>query len=62
VTDAERNCVSNIRAGGLDVEVGSSKIAWLVTTAFAVGVSGVQLKDESDSRGLHLSALGNSNP
>jgi ethanolamine ammonia-lyase small subunit len=54
LTDAERNCVSNIRAGGLDVEAASSKLVWLVMKAFTAGVSGVQLKDESGIRGLCL--------
>jgi ethanolamine ammonia-lyase small subunit len=56
-TDAERNCVSNIRAGGLDVEAASSKLAWLVMKALAAGRSGVQLKDDSDTGSLPLSAL-----
>ena len=51
LTDAERNCVSNIRAGGLDVEAASSKLVWLVMKAFNAGVSGVQLKDESEACG-----------
>jgi ethanolamine ammonia-lyase small subunit len=52
LTDAERNCVSNIRAGGLDVEAASSKLVWLVMKALATGTSGVQLKDESSAHGL----------
>jgi len=56
-TDAERNCVSNIRAGGLDVEAASCKLAWLVMRALAAGMSGVQLKDDSDTGSLPLSAL-----
>jgi ethanolamine ammonia-lyase small subunit len=52
LTDAERNCVSNIRPGGLDVEAASSKIAWLVEKAFALGISGVLLKDESSTESL----------
>lgn len=55
VTDAERNCVSNIRAGGLDVEAASSKLAWLLMKALTAGMSGVQLKDESGAGGLLLS-------
>jgi ethanolamine ammonia-lyase small subunit len=60
LTDAGRNCVSNIRAGGLDVEAAASKLAWLVRKALAAGMSGVQLKDDSDSRGPRVSTLGDS--
>jgi ethanolamine ammonia-lyase small subunit len=60
LTDAERNCVSNIRAGGLDVEAASSKLVWLVMKAFNSGVSGVQLKDESGTLGLSLPVVSGS--
>jgi len=60
LTDAGRNCVSNIRPGGLDVEAAASKLAWLVRKALAAGMSGVRLKDDSDSRGPLLSTLGDS--
>jgi ethanolamine ammonia-lyase small subunit len=50
-TDAERNCVSNIRADGLDIATASTRIAWLVAAAFAAGLSGVRLKDESETSG-----------
>jgi ethanolamine ammonia-lyase small subunit len=60
LTDAERNCVSNIRAGGLDVDAAASKITWLSTKALAEGISGVRLKDESDKGDLLLSALDDS--
>jgi ethanolamine ammonia-lyase small subunit len=47
-TDAERNCVSNIRSGGLDFEAAAAhKAAWLISAAFAAGLSGISLKDES---------------
>jgi ethanolamine ammonia-lyase small subunit len=58
LTDAERNCVSNIRAAGLDANAAASKISWLVAKAFAAGMSGVRLKDEGDKGSLLLSTLG----
>ncbi|WP_291700270.1 ethanolamine ammonia-lyase subunit EutC [Bradyrhizobium sp.] len=46
-TDADRNCVSNIHRAGLSYDEAAFKIAWLVGAAFARGVTGVALKDES---------------
>lgn len=45
--DAERNCLSNIRAAGLAPAEAARSIAWLITQAFALGLTGVGLKDES---------------
>ncbi|HEX4767009.1 MAG TPA: ethanolamine ammonia-lyase subunit EutC, partial [Lichenihabitans sp.] len=47
-SDAERNCVSNIRPGGLSPSRAAGKIAWLVERAFALSLSGIALKDDSD--------------
>ena len=48
-TDAERNCVSNIRGGGLSYEHAAFKLRHLLAGARAYGSSGVTLKDESDA-------------
>jgi ethanolamine ammonia-lyase small subunit len=47
-SDAQRNCVSNIRPEGLPYAQAAHKIAWLLTAARRLGSSGVSLKDDSD--------------
>ena len=47
-SDAERNCVSNIRAEGLSAEAAAFKLAWLAREARRAGATGVALKDASD--------------
>lgn len=48
-TDAERNCISNIRPGGLAPEAAASNLAWLVGAALSLQTTGVALKDRSGS-------------
>jgi ethanolamine ammonia-lyase small subunit len=50
LTDAERNCVSNIRGSGLGYDEAAFRIAWLVREGLAREVTGVALKDESGGR------------
>lgn len=50
-TDAERNCVSNIRPEGLGYAEAARRIDWLAGAALARGITGVALKDESARKG-----------
>jgi ethanolamine ammonia-lyase small subunit len=47
LTDAERNCVSNIHRAGLSYDEAAFRIAWLVREGVKRQVTGVALKDES---------------
>ncbi|HWA36826.1 MAG TPA: ethanolamine ammonia-lyase subunit EutC [Burkholderiales bacterium] len=46
-TDAERNCISNVRPQGLGYAEAARKLDWLAAAALARGQSGVALKDYS---------------
>ena len=47
--DAMRNCISNIRPGGLSADVAAAKALWLLAEARTLGATGVALKDEMPS-------------
>ncbi|MCA6125062.1 ethanolamine ammonia-lyase subunit EutC [Bradyrhizobium sp. WSM 1704] len=47
LTDAERNCVSNIHRAGLSYAEAAFRISWLVREGLARQMTGVALKDES---------------
>lgn len=48
-TDADRNCISNIRAAGLSYPEAAHRLLHLMTAARNLGLSGVALKDDSDT-------------
>lgn len=49
-TDADRNCVSNIRAAGLPPEAAALRIRWLLGESQRLGFSGIDLKDRSEGK------------
>jgi ethanolamine ammonia-lyase small subunit len=49
-TDAERNCISNIRPAGLGYTDTTKRLARLLRAMRARQVSGVALKDDGDAR------------
>ena len=51
-TDADRNCISNVRPEGLSYEAAAHKLHHLMLAARRIGQSGVALKDESDQQRL----------
>jgi len=46
-TDAERNCISNVRPQGLPYAQAARRLDWLASAALARGLTGIGLKDES---------------
>ncbi|MDH4480639.1 MAG: ethanolamine ammonia-lyase subunit EutC [Rhodoferax sp.] len=47
LTDAQRNCISNVRPAGLAVEQAADKLHYLLHRARTLGLTGVTLKDDS---------------
>ena len=54
-TDAERNCLSNIRPAGLPPAAAAEKLATLITTALRLGLTGTALKDDQPPPAAALS-------
>ena len=48
-SDAQRNCISNVRPEGLDYPHAAHKLHYLLTHARRLGLTGVSLKDDSDA-------------
>lgn len=49
LTDEARNCISNVRREGMTYEQAAHKLVYLMTEARKRGMSGVMLKDESET-------------
>jgi len=56
-TDEARNCISNIREGGLSITEAIRKISYLTEMALSKKVTGVELKDKMTSNYLPMAGL-----
>lgn len=56
LTDASRNCISNVRPAGLGYAEAAHKLHYLLDQARTRGLSGVALKDETDGANAVLAA------
>jgi ethanolamine ammonia-lyase small subunit len=48
-SDAQRNCISNVRPEGLSYAAAAHKLHYLLTHARRLALTGVGLKDDSDT-------------
>ena len=55
ISNACRNCISNVRPAGLPYDEAADKLHWLLTEARRRELTGVGLKDDADD---HPPALG----
>lgn len=49
-TDAERNCISNVRAEGISYAIAARKLLYLMRAARELRLSGVALKEDAQTR------------
>ncbi|OIQ76047.1 ethanolamine ammonia-lyase light chain [mine drainage metagenome] len=57
-SNAERNCISNVRPEGLPCALAAHKLAYLLGGARRLGRSGVDLKDDSEATAVTASGPG----
>ncbi|MDH4482376.1 MAG: ethanolamine ammonia-lyase subunit EutC [Rhodoferax sp.] len=57
LTDAQRNCISNVRPAGLRVDEAADKLCFLLRRARTLGLTGVALKDDSDGSALGVASV-----
>lgn len=56
LTDAQRNCISNVRPAGLAIDAAAAKLHQLLIQARARQITGVALKDDADDAALPVTA------
>lgn len=57
-TDADRNCISNIRPAGLAPAAAARRLLYLLTEARRLGLTGIGLKDRSDDSAINTRRRG----
>lgn len=56
LTDAYRNCISNVRPAGMSIDAATDKLLWLIDKSIQLQCSGVALKDQSESPSLAITS------